>query len=348
MNSNNGAISGVTQTDGSFGVTVTLTDGSQQTATAQFPLRVERLIPILEIVTPSVPPGVVGTPYSASFSARGGTPGYSFSLAAGSLPGGLALTGDGGLSGTPASAGQFPFTVKVTDAAAATATTAFVLVVAPAALTITGSVSDTQVGSAVSAQFGATGGVPPYTFTVSGSIPSGASFSSGTLSGTANSPGAFQFTVVATDSRGIVASKTFTITVTVNPLKLTGTAGNGQVGVTYSAQFGATGGAAPYTFSAGGLPPGVQLSGASLGGTPTAAGAFTVAVTVTDSTGANASASFAVEVAPAVLDGYHPRSPREPTAPVIRQASTPQAELPPTHGRRRALPTAWPPRRQER
>ena len=45
VNSHNGAISGVTQTDGSFGVTVTLTDGSQQTATAQFPLRVERLIP---------------------------------------------------------------------------------------------------------------------------------------------------------------------------------------------------------------------------------------------------------------------------------------------------------------
>ena len=200
--------------------------------------------------------------------------------------------------------------MKVTDAAAATATTAFVLVVAPAALTITGSVSDTQVGSAVSAQFGATGGVPPYTFTVSGSIPSGASFSNGTLSGTANSPGTFQFTVVATDSLGIVASKTFTIAVTVNPLKLTGTAGNGQVGVTYSAQFGATGGAAPYTFTAGGLPPGVQLSGASLGQTPTAAGAFTVAVTVTDSTGAKASASFTVEIAPAVLTNDHTLAPR--------------------------------------
>src|SRR5207247_2403945 len=104
-----------------------------------------------------------------------------------------------------------------------------------------------------------------------------------------------------TDSRGTVATKTFTITVSVSSLKLTGTAGNGRVGVNYSAQFGASGGSPPYTFSASGLPPGVQFSGAALAGTPSTAGTFTISVTVTDSFGAKASATFTVEIAPADL-----------------------------------------------
>ena len=59
----------------------------------------------------------------------------------------------------------------------------------------------------------------------------------------------------------------------------------GTVGVSYSGQITVTGGTAPYKYSASGLPSGL-LIGSSTGaitGKPTAAGAVTVGITVTDS-----------------------------------------------------------------
>ncbi|GAA2987651.1 S8 family serine peptidase [Actinokineospora diospyrosa] len=54
----------------------------------------------------------------------------------------------------------------------------------------------------------------------------------------------------------------------------------------------ATGGTTPYTWTASGLPAGIELNAASLTGTPTAEGTNTVAVTVTDAAGATASTTF--------------------------------------------------------
>ncbi len=67
------------------------------------------------------------------------------------------------------------------------------------------------------------------------------------------------------------------------------------------AQFAAEGGTPPYTFTANGLPPGVALSGSSLGGTPTADGVFNISVTAKDSAGATATGSFTVTIAPVAL-----------------------------------------------
>jgi hypothetical protein len=64
----------------------------------------------------------------------------------------------------------------------------------------------------------------------------------------------------------------------------------------------ATGGVAPYTWAATGLPPGLAISAAGVvSGTPTTAGTSSVTVTATDSAGATGTASFNVVVAaPAV------------------------------------------------
>lgn len=87
----------------------------------------------------ALPTGTVGAPYSAGFAASGGVAPYSWSVSAGSLPPGLALGGDGSLSGTPTEAGQWPFTVQAADAKGSVATAAFSLTVvagaAPAAPT---------------------------------------------------------------------------------------------------------------------------------------------------------------------------------------------------------------------
>jgi len=67
------------------------------------------------ITTTSVPDRIVGSAYSATLGAAGGNGSYTWSVLSGSLPGGLSLSTAGIISGTPTTAGDFTFTVKVTD-----------------------------------------------------------------------------------------------------------------------------------------------------------------------------------------------------------------------------------------
>ena len=77
---------------------------------------------------------------------------------------------------------------------------------------------------------------------------------------------------------------------------ISGTLPTGQVDVAYSASLTATGGTAPFIWLASGLPPGLTLSDGAVSGTPTASGTFSVAVTVTDATGAAANASYSMAI----------------------------------------------------
>ena len=85
----------------------------------------------LQISTASLAAGTVGTSYAQSLSATGGTSPYTWSVASGSLPGGLAISGST-ITGTPSASGTFSFTVKVTDNASNTATASLSITVAAA------------------------------------------------------------------------------------------------------------------------------------------------------------------------------------------------------------------------
>src|SRR5262249_30826373 len=62
------------------------------------------------------PDGVVGTPYSYTFSVDGGCKPYQFVVLNGQTPTGLSLDSSGGtLSGTPTAAGSFFFWLEVRD-----------------------------------------------------------------------------------------------------------------------------------------------------------------------------------------------------------------------------------------
>ncbi len=74
----------------------------------------------LAVTTTSLPGGTVGSPYSVALTAAAGTPSYSWSLAGGALPDGLSLSAAGTISGTPQAAGDFDFTVQVTDSSTPT------------------------------------------------------------------------------------------------------------------------------------------------------------------------------------------------------------------------------------
>jgi uncharacterized protein (TIGR03437 family) len=166
------------------------------------------------------------------------------------------------------------------------------------------------VSAPYSQTLSATGGTPPYSWSVlGGGLPKGLSLSSaGILSGTPKQAGAFEFTIEVTDNAGLTATSVFALTIAPQGLTITNVSPlpNGIVGSPYPPQiFTATGGTPPYTFQAtGALPGGLTLSAGEISGTPTSAGTFTFTVTATDSssTPLTASTQFKLTVQPAHAD----------------------------------------------
>jgi hypothetical protein len=179
----------------------------------------------LSITTPTpLPSGTVGTLYSQTLSASGGVPPYTWSLVTGMLPYGLSLAANGLFSGTPTAPGTFTFTLQVTDSASSTATQAFSVTIAPVTVSslaiTTTSLPLASVNLPYSQTLTATGGVPPYTWSLSsGSLPAGLSLSaSGAITGTPTLVGASVFTVSVTDSASNSAAAVLTITVESTPI----------------------------------------------------------------------------------------------------------------------------------
>lgn len=69
------------------------------------------------IANASLPQGQLGSSYSETLTATGGTRPYSWNISAGAPPTGISLTSDGQLAGLPGSTGTSSFTVSVKDAA---------------------------------------------------------------------------------------------------------------------------------------------------------------------------------------------------------------------------------------
>jgi hypothetical protein len=70
----------------------------------------------LSISTTSLPGGSESIPYNQTVTAAGGTPPYTWSVAAGALPAGLTLSSSGQISGAPRTVGSGSFTLQVADA----------------------------------------------------------------------------------------------------------------------------------------------------------------------------------------------------------------------------------------
>lgn len=84
----------------------------------------------LTVVPPAtLPSGSVGTYYSQSLYASGGTPPYSWTLLSGTLPPGLSISSTGVITGTPTAAGTAGFTANVMDAASSNALQIFSLTI---------------------------------------------------------------------------------------------------------------------------------------------------------------------------------------------------------------------------
>ena len=146
-----------------------------------------------------------------------------------------------------------------------------------------------------------TGGTPPYTFSVVGTLPPGLTLnpSTGAITGTPTAPGSF--TIQVTDSLHLVASTSCPFIINPPPaLTCLASGTTGEVGVPFnSPALTVTGGTAPYTFSVvGTLPAGLTLNSSTgaISGTPTAPGSFSIQVT--DANGVTATTTCPYTITP--------------------------------------------------
>ena len=179
------------------------------------------------------PNGEVSIGYSYGLTATGGTGTLTGSVSSGSLPPGLSLNpATGLLSGTPTTSGSYTFTAKVTDTFGGTATKTVTVVITAVPSLANPAPATGQAGVAYSNGLAVTGGTGPYTWSVSsGSLPPGLSLNptTGVISGTPTSVGLYTFTVQVTDSFGLTATQTLSMSVAVGPLVISATASSSTV-----------------------------------------------------------------------------------------------------------------------
>ena len=298
LNTSTGKITGSPSKAGTFSFTIKAKDKNGAAGTKAYTITVTQTK-----VTGSIPATATrkGT-FTGTPKASGGASPYVWSVSKGSLPNGLKLnTSTGKITGSPSKAGTFSFTIKAKDKNGAAGTKAYTITVTQT--TVSGKVVATLTRKAsYSKVLKATGGVSPYTWSVSaGSLPDGMKLgkSSGKISGSPTKAGTFKFTVKAKDKNGAAGTKTYTITVTQT--KVTGSipATATRKG-TFTGTPKASGGASPYVWSVskGNLPDGLKLntSTGKITGSPTKAGTFSFTIKAKDKNGAAGTKTYTVKV----------------------------------------------------
>ena len=314
-----GTIEGTPTATGTTAVVVRVTDSAPSPATTTAPLSIVIAPPtstttaatsttapgattttttpdsLFTITTPALPNAIPGTPYSVTMAARGGDAPYTWSVAKGRLPAGFTLAaGSGIITGTPSPTfTSTTFSLRATDASGRTAASIVTIAPSPGAVVIrTGTLPDAVAGSGYQAYLEGGAGWAPYSWKLSaGTLPDGLALAAnGTLSGVPANAGTFSFTVSLRDGGEPASTATKVLTLTVGPAAplqaLTAGVPGGTQGMAYYRQLLGVGGLAPYTWSvtSGALPAGLSLSALGvIAGVPTATGATSATVTLTDS-----------------------------------------------------------------
>jgi hypothetical protein len=298
LNATNGIISGTPTAAMLNNIQITVQDSSvptPQTVTSTLALRTTSTLTIISsAVMPSARLNQAISPIV--LKAVSGISPYQWALLGGTLPPGIALAGSTGqFTGTPTTAGDYIFTIQVTDSnqPPATATKEFIWHVASALVIGANAVPTGGKGVFYSFTVPVSGGRPPFTWRVkTGSLPAGLTLdaATGTISGIPTGGASVQFALAVTDgdSPAQTAEQTFSISI-LDKLYITTTGlPNARLGMAYTADVNAALGTLPYTFTlaGGALPSGLTLSGgdrmATVSGRPTQAGQFTFTIRVTD------------------------------------------------------------------
>lgn len=321
LDTSTGIISGTPTQTGSTPVQITVTDGNEDTPAIQAYWLVVNALPSID---GGLGDATINTPYAltGSIEGSGGTPDYTWSIASGSLPPGLAFwvttsSRGTGVVGTPTSLGYFPFVVQLTDINGAIATRSFSITVNYAPPIIATSVVDATVSASYSKTLGLTRGLAPFSWSiVSGSLPGGLSLnsSSGVISGTATEVASSSFVVQVVDDETSVATRSLSLSVRSRPVILTNNLPDGAINTPYSQGVAIHGGATPFTWNivAGDLPSGLTLGSHTgiITGRPTEIGSSSFSVQLTDANGVTSvqSLGLAVNYTPPIItptDTFH-------------------------------------------
>ena len=216
----NGLLYGTPTVSGPFPLTVTATDATGKTASANLTLQVGS--GSLQVTSTLAPFATQGVPYSLLLTATGGSAPYHWSISSGVLPSGVALSSTGVLAGTPTTIGTFPVTLVVTDASQPAQSATFTLtlsVVASANISVVApsTLPQATVGSIYGFTFQVSGGTAPYSWQeLGGTVPPGLILTgNGALSGTPTKAGTYVFSVQVKDSSTSTQVAQATVTLTV-------------------------------------------------------------------------------------------------------------------------------------
>jgi large repetitive protein len=310
-------VSGTPTAAGTSAFTATVTDSKGHTATFSISIMISAATQTITITGSLPATGAVGTAYTGSLTASGGTAPYMWVVTG--LPAGVTSSGTSTAtvtaSGTPTAVGTSAVSATVTDASANTATFTVSVVISAAGVKLSvklpvGYPLTATVGTAYSAPAPiVSGGTPPFTFVIAQNAVPGLTMDSttGAVTGTPTKAGTFKPTLRVTDSAtpANVAQNNFTIvvaasggsTITISPSGL-GTLTNGAAVTPVTLT--ATSTTAPYTWTvtAGSLPAGLVLNNGTttnattitsttnsitITGTPTTTGAYSFTLSITDS-----------------------------------------------------------------
>jgi hypothetical protein len=266
--------------------------------------------PALSITTSGLPVATVGSAYSTTLSASGGSGTKTWTIAAGSLPAGLSLASTGVLSGTPNAPGTAAFTANV-SAGGANSQRQFSLEVAAALQISAPATQVAEVAVPLAVELNATGGSAPYRWELTqGALPTHVGFigdkgdgSKALIKGVPADAGSFSLTFRVTDVLGRSTLHTITLGVT-DKLRLTSVTMPhvGHVAKLYQAHGVAEGGYGKRTWSIarGVLPAGLQLNSNTgfITGRSARRGRYVFYLTVKDELGAARSMKITIVIRP--------------------------------------------------
>ncbi len=197
-----GTLSGTPSAAGGFQFRLRVDDSEGRPAAKPCSLVVTRAS--LSVVSCPLREGAVGQYYSEPLRAIGGSEPYFWQVS-GPLPGGLALTTAGRITGTPAESGAFPFETRVIDANGLSASAPCSLRVNPPGLAIATAcpLAEGRVGTAYAAQLAASGGAAPFAWSLVGAPPPGLALAAdGSLAGVPEAAGVFSLALRVSDAQG--------------------------------------------------------------------------------------------------------------------------------------------------
>lgn len=264
LNPLTGQISGVPTTPGTYNFTLRVRD-------AQGSLRdIPQSITIANYTPPSLSGSIDGfanrtVPYSSGFVLAGGTAPFTWSIASGTLPTGMAINSSTGvISGTPTDTTYTDrnITVRVVDAQGSPAQRTQTIRYADV-LALSGSLAAGVQGSAYSSGFTRTGGHSPFTYSlIAGTLPSGLSLNSSTgiIAGTPTVITSAAITIRVVDAAGDSddRSQTLVINSSYVPIDISGSVSGNSQSVETLSSFSITpnysgvtvaGGSGPITYS---------------------------------------------------------------------------------------------------